>query len=305
LNKSLTIGVDIGGTRTKYGLVDTAFGKVLNSIILPTEKANSTAFLRQICYVIKELKNVAEKNDGQVEGIGFGIPGYINEQAVIETTYGFLTFMENYPLKSIIESEYNLPCLLDNDARTVSLGEALYGKGRNFSRVLTLTLGTGVGVGFVVNKKFNEPLPLAHMAGHIKITADGQLCYCGKTGCLESLVSSTGIINLAQKLNWQGDMAAEDIFDAALKFDKTAVKIIDKIVDYLHTGIHNYVNIYAADLIVLGGGIAKGLVPYLERIKGQSYLSPFPNYSFQLELSELQEEAGILGSAALFQSNKL
>lgn len=305
MHKTLTIGVDIGGTRTKYGLVDIDLGKVLNCIILPTEKANGNAFLQQISLAITELKKVAEKNDCTVEGIGFGIPGYINEQAVIETTYGFLTFMENYPLKNIIESEYNLPCSLDNDARTVSLGEALYGKGKNYNRVLTLTLGTGVGVGFVINKKFNESLPLAHMAGHIKITDDGELCYCGKTGCLESLVSSTGVISIAKKLNWKEDISIEHIFDAALKNEASAVKIIDTIVGYLHTGIHNYVNIYAADIIVLGGGIAKGLAPYLERIKGPSYLSPFPGYSFQLASSELQEEAGILGSAALFQTNKI
>jgi len=304
LSKSLTIGVDIGGTRTKYGLVDIALGKILDCIILPTEKENSIAFLQQTSNAITQLKKVADENNGNIEGIGFGIPGYINKEAIIETTYGFLTFMENYLLKAIIEKEYNLTCLLDNDARTISLGEALFGKGKNYSRVLTLTLGTGVGVGFVVNKQLNESLPLAHMAGHIKITDEGELCYCGKTGCLESLVSATGIIGLAKKLNWQRDLSAEFIFDAALKNETIAVKIIDTIINYLHIGIHNYVNIYAPDIIVLGGGIAKGLSPYLKRIKGQSYLSPFPNYSFQLQVSELNEEAGIVGSAALFKTNK-
>ena len=304
MSKSLTIGVDIGGTRTKYGLVDIALGKILDCIILPTEKENSIAFLQQTSNAITQLKKVADENNGNIEGIGFGIPGYINKEAIIETTYGFLTFMENYLLKAIIEKEYNLTCLLDNDARTISLGEALFGKGKNYSRVLTLTLGTGVGVGFVVNKQLNESLPLAHMAGHIKITDEGELCYCGKTGCLESLVSATGIIGLAKKLNWQRDLSAESIFDAALKNETIAVKIIDTIINYLHIGIHNYVNIYAPDIIVLGGGIAKGLSPYLKRIKGQSYLSPFPNYSFQLQVSELNEEAGIVGSAALFKTNK-
>jgi len=304
LKKAFIIGVDIGGTRTKYGLVDIALGKVLDCIILPTEKENSIAFLQQTSNAITQLKKVADENNGDIEGIGFGIPGYINKEAIIETTYGFLTFMENYPLKAIIEKEYKLTCLLDNDARTISLGEALFGKGKNHSRVLTLTLGTGVGVGFVVNKQLNESLPLAHMAGHIKITDEGELCYCGKTGCLESLVSSTGIISMAKKLNWNGVVSAESIFDAALKNEPIAVKIIDTIVGYLHTGIHNYVNIYAPDIIVLGGGIAKGLSPYLDRIKGQSYLSAFPGYSFQLKVSELNEEAGIVGSAALFKTNR-
>ena len=305
MSKSVAIGVDIGGTRTKYGLVDIAIGRVQKSIVLPTATANSKVFLQQIGTVIQLLKQYAQDNNCEVVGIGFGIPGYINELAIIETTYGFLSFMENYPLKAIVEKEYGLPCLLDNDARVVSLGEALYGKGKNYDRVLTLTLGTGVGFGFVVNKKFAETLPLAHMGGHIKITDEGEVCYCGKRGCLESLASATGIITLAKHYNWSGELSAVAIFEAALNKNTIAVTIVEKLIAYLHTGIHNYVNLFAPDVIVLGGGIAKGLAPYVEKIKGQSYLAPYPGYSFELQISELQEEAGILGSAALFQSSIL
>ena len=76
--------------------------------------------------------------------------------------------MEDFELKNIIEQRAALPCKLDNDARVVALGEALYGAGKNHDRVLVLTLGTGLGVGFIVNGKLNEPLPYAHMAGHMK-----------------------------------------------------------------------------------------------------------------------------------------
>lgn len=301
----LAIGVDIGGTRTKYGLVNTLTGEVIQSIVQPTEKKEAQIFLQQVDDVIRKFKTIATQFDCSVEGIGFGIPGFINEQNVIETTYGFLEFMENYPLKSIIENKYSLPCFLDNDARTVSLGEALYGKGKDFKRVLTLTLGTGVGFGFVVNGRFTERLPLAHMGGHIKITDDGEKCYCGKTGCLEALVSSTGIINLAKRNNFNETLSVETIFEAALKGHAEAAIVIDHVITYLHIGIHNYVNLFAPDMIVLGGGIAKGLAPYIDKVKGVNYLSPYPNYSFQLQISELEELAGMLGSAALIQIDKL
>lgn len=302
MNDALTIGVDIGGTRTKYGLVNTLTGDVLHSIVQPTEKKDAEIFLQQVTHVVKKFKTVAAKTGSDITGIGFGVPGFINEDGIVATTYGFLEFMERYPMKDIIERKFAIPCFLDNDARTVSLGEALYGKGKNYKRVLTLTLGTGVGFGFVVSGSFTEPLPFAHMGGHIKITDDDETCYCGKKGCLEALVSSTGILNLAKRHKFDGALTVENIFKAALAGNTNAVIVIDSVINYLHIAIHNYVNLFAPDIIVLGGGIAKGLAPYLNKIKGAGFLSPYPNYSFQLLISTLEEHAGMLGSAALFQS---
>lgn len=303
IHDRLTLGVDIGGTRTKYGLVNLATGELLKTVVHQTEKKNAEIFLIQVDEVVRKFKTDATKSGGTIEGIGFGIPGFINEKGIIETTYGFLAFMENYPLKTIIEDRYKVPCLLDNDARTVALGEALYGKGKNYNRVLTLTLGTGVGVGFVVNGRFTEPLPLAHMGGHMKITDKGDDCYCGKIGCLEALVSATGIMNLAIKNNFKRDLSVENIFDQALRRDPVATEVLNKVTTYLHTAIHNYSNLFAPDMIVLGGGIAKALSPYLKKIKGKDYLSPYPNYKFELTVSELEESAGMLGSAALFKNS--
>lgn len=306
MNNNLTIGVDIGGTRTKYGLIDINSGNVLHQIILPTEKHDAEAFLLQISHVINDCRAIAETKNTMLTGIGFGIPGFVTENGVVTTTYGFLDFMENYPLKETIEKQCQLPCLLDNDARIVSLGEALFGKGKNYKRVLTLTLGTGVGFGFVVNNQFTEPLPLAHMGGHIKITDDGEPCYCGKTGCLEALISASGILRIAEQTSKKSNnQSVEDIFFLASKGDANAISVIEKVIGYLHTAIHNYANLFAPDIIILGGGIAKGLKPWLQKIKGQNYLGPHPSYDFQLMVSELEELAGILGAAALFNSVKL
>jgi len=303
--KTFSIGVDIGGTRTKYGLVDECLGNVVQQVIFPTEKNDAHLFLKQVEGVINDFNDSVSPLQYDIGSIGFGIPGFINEENVIITTYGFLSFMENYPLKDIVEKKFNIPCLMDNDARTVGLGEALYGEGRNYKRVLTLTLGTGVGFGFVVNGKFTDPLPLSHMGGHMKILENGALCYCGKTGCLEALLSSTGIINLAKINHWNGQLSAEAIFEAAFHKDVIAVKVVDHFINCLQTGIYNYVNLFAPDMIVLGGGIAQSLHPYFDRIKSENYLLPYPGYSFELRISKLGELSGILGSAALFQLNKL
>jgi glucokinase len=202
----LTIGVDIGGTRTKYGLVNTLTGAVIHTVVQPTEKQDEVQFLKQVDTAIGEFKAVALQIGCSIKSIGFGVPGFVNEEGVVETTYGFLAFMESYPLRSIIEKQFGISCSLDNDARTVCLGEALYGKGKHYKRVLTLTLGTGVGFGLVVNGHFTDPLPVAHMGGDMKINDDGDACYCGKKGCLEALVSSTGILSLARHHNWNGSL---------------------------------------------------------------------------------------------------
>jgi glucokinase len=305
LSNTVTIGVDIGGTRTKYGLVNTATGEVVKSFIHPTVKTDADKFLQQTGNVINECKNYVAQTDKVINGIGFGIPGFTTKDGMVITTYGFLTFMENYPLKALVEKEFGLPCLLDNDARIVGLGEALYGKGKDYKRVLTLTLGTGLGLGFVVEKKFIDALPLAHMGGHLKVTDVEGNCYCGKVGCLEALVSSSGIIELAKKSNVKlNEITSESIFKSAANGNIEANEVLEKVCGYLHTGIHNYANLFAPDMVVLGGGVAQGLLPYLQRIKGKNYMGPYPAYDFKLVVSQLEAYAGMLGSAALFSEIK-
>ena len=303
MTTDLFIGVDIGGTRTKYGLVNIGAGEVLQNIVQPTEKKNGELFLQQIEKVINECKALATQQQSRLTGIGIGVPGFTTENGIVLTTYGFLEFMENYPLKELVEQAFSIRCLIENDARIVALGEAAYGKGKGYKRVLVLTLGTGVGFGFVVNGKFTDTVPLSHMGGNLTITDEGGECYCGKKGCLEALVSSTGIINLAKQHGFTGEPSAEAVFAAALLGSTEALAVVNRVIYYLHTAIHNYVNLFAPDIIVLGGGIAKGLRPYLEKIKGRMYMGPYPGYDFQLAVSELEELAGMLGSAALFQSS--
>lgn len=238
-------------------------------------------------------------------GIGIGVSSFVFEDGTVDSTYGFMDFMEDYPLSEIIEKAHNLPCKIDNDARLVALGEALYGKGKGYDRVLVLTLGTGLGIGFVVSQKLEGKLPFGHMAGHISITQNGEKCYCGKIGCLESLVSATGILNAAEKLNWHEKnpnslFTVESIFKASESGNYEANQIFEDFLKCLKIGISNYINLFAPDRIILGGGVAKGLKNYLPSLQETTQLTPFKNYKTSIEISELEENSGILGSAALF-----
>jgi glucokinase len=306
MNK-FVVGIDIGGTRTKIGLVDLKIGKVLDLKIVPTETVDDRLFLNHIVKTVANLKLIAAETKAEIAGIGFGIPGFVFENGVVDSTYGFLEFMEDYPLKEIIQNTIGLPCLLDNDARCIALGEALYGAGKNSKRILVLTLGTGLGFGFVTNDKFETTLPYAHMGGHISIGHTTFKCYCGKQGCLESLVSATGIIASAKRLGWETKfpdlpLKVETIFEAEQQGNTIAVQIVSDFIAQLKTGIHNYINLFAPDIIVIGGGVSKGMKPYLERLSGDDFLKPYKNYHVNIVLSELDEHSGILGAAALFNS---
>ena len=305
--KKLVIGIDIGGTRTKIGLVDLTLGKVLETVIYPTESKNVTNFEQKIGETIQYFQTKITENQ-IILGVGIGVSSFVFEDGTVDSTYGFMDFMEDYPLAEIIEKAYNLPCKIDNDARLVALGEALYGQGKGFERVLVLTLGTGLGLGFVGNQKLNEKLPFGHMGGHISITQNGEKCYCGKIGCLESFVSATGILKAAQKLNWHEKnlnlpFTVESIFYASESGNNEAKLIINDFLEYLKIGISNYINLYAPDRIILGGGVAKGLKIYLPILQEITQLGPYKTYKISIEISELEENSGILGSAALYNNS--
>ncbi len=299
------IGIDIGGTRTKIGLVDLGAGEVVETLISPTETNNARRFEQGIGDAIHDLKVKADELDVRVSGVGIGVSSFVFADGTVDSTYGFMEFMEDYPLANIIQNRHDLPCRIDNDARLVALGEALYGEGRGVDRVLVLTLGTGLGIGFVVNQQLDGKLPYGHMGGHMTITQNDIPCYCGKTGCLESLVSASGIIEAAKRLNWQeknpeGAFSVESLFASAEAGNALSVRILNDLISHLKAGIGNYINLFAPDTIILGGGVAKGLKPYLSRLQEDIFLGPYKRYETRIVLSKLEEHAGILGSAALF-----
>jgi glucokinase len=303
--KKLAIGIDIGGTRTKLGLVDLEKGEVLEMLISPTETKDSDRFLEIINSGIDQLKMVAQKEHSPILGVGFGVTGFVFEDGMVDSTYGFLEFMEDYPLSKYIEKYSSLPCRADNDARVVALGEALYGIGKGQNRVLVLTLGTGLGLGFIANSAFETSLPYAHMGGHIIVGHTDFSCYCGKRGCLESLVSATGIVEAAKRLGWEQkypnqELNVQTIFEAEQEGNEGAKEIVDQFLKYLKIGIDNYINLFAPDMIIIGGGVSKGMKPYLSQLTQIDFLPPYKNYNVKIALSELDEHSGILGSAALF-----
>lgn len=303
--KTYAIGIDIGGTRTKIGLVELATGEVQSMGITPTKTSDGAVFMGHLGDVIHRFKEQVATEQAMLIGVGIGVPGFVFSDGRVDSTYGFLSFMEDYPLGTYLQQQTELPCRLDNDARVVALGEATYGQGKGTSRVLVLTLGTGLGVGFTSGGKLDGSLPFEHMGGHMTVATDDFVCYCGKTGCLESLVSAAGIGRLATRFGWAQTFpnvppTAEAVFAHRQLGNPTAVAVVQAYMGYLRTGIDNYINLYAPDLIVLAGGIANGLENDTGTLQTPAVLRPYKAYRTRIVTSALKEQAGILGGAALF-----
>lgn len=306
------IGVDVGGTRTKTGLVDISDGVVVGAEITPTIRDGSDQFLDALESTCKRLLAKAGIDTGQLAGVGIGVPGFV-DQGIVDSVWDFMPFMEDYPLAQLVEERLSVPCRVDNDARIVALGEARYGAAIAGRRSITLTLGTGLGFAMVIDGALSQTAPVDHMAGHIKIRNTAARCYCGQTGCLEMLVAAPGLVGaMNSTIEQKGTVSAEDtgawtaekIFAAAVRGHIPASEVVEQFLNDLATGINNFIFLFAPDIIVLGGGLAMGLEPYLSRLESKIFAAPYKSYRVELVPAILMEHGGILGSAALCFSHE-
>jgi glucokinase len=224
------------------------------------------------------------------------------------------------PLKKIIEREFRKKVILDNDANAAAIGEAKFGAGRGISNFIYLTISTGIGGGLILDGKlFSGTIGGAGEVGHMVIKAGGPKCGCGRTGCLESLSSGSAMERRARELKKghskskiyklakmnNGKISAKTIQQAAALGDRLARNILNESAYYLGVGLANLINIFAPDMICLGGGVMKTGNRFLKPVKKTAKalaLSPARNH-VKIARAKLKEDIGVLGAAALCMSN--
>ncbi len=301
------IGADIGGTRIKTGLVELHSNRIMGVRVIPTAGENEEMLLNCLQKEIQELTEDSGISRNELSGIGISIGSYIfPESGIVDSMCGFMGISDRYPLKEVLEKRLDLPCKIENDARLIGYAESMFGAAKGYERALTLTLGTGVGVGFVVNQEFPDKDACIHLSGHIKVrefgkesALDSERCYCSVEGCLESTCSGTALQKMGRQI-FGGDITNAELFQMAGDGERKALKLIEKYLDYLAIGLNQYIYVFAPDVIVLGGGVSKGLKPYLSYIGSRVKASIRSGYTTEIKLSELNENSGILGAASLF-----
>ena len=304
------IGIDVGGTSTK-GAVVTDSGECLMRHERATDKQAGT---KGILAVIEALLEQATSEGVGVEAVGVGAAGFIDAER------GAVTFSPNLvyddpEIGTAVTSRVDLPCFVDNDANAAAWGEFRLGGAKGAAHLVFVTLGTGIGSGFVVDGSLVRGARGAGAElGHTVVDTDGPQCPCGLRGCLEQLASGTAIARLAREALEAGRDTSiasfvapggrpdgEDVARAAREYDEVARSILRQTGSALGVGLSNVVNLFDPQVIVLGGSVVRAGEAYLgpARDRLAAMLTAQRRRPVRLDVSTLGADAGILGAALL------
>jgi glucokinase len=316
------VGVDLGGTTTKLAFINLN-GEILHKWEIPTDNSNEGQNItRNIASAIEQKLIDLKEQKSKLIGIGMGAPGPIDYETGIVLNVVNLGWKDNFPLQESLHSLTALPVAIENDANCAALGEMWNGAGKGADDIVCVTLGTGVGGGVIANGNIVRGINgAAGEIGHItSIPFGGAPCNCGKSGCLETIASATGIVRLAKaelsKADAKGTLAliyakngmvsAKDVFDCARNGDELAKKIVDEVAFHLGFVLANISNTLNPEKIVLGGGVSRAGDILLDPVKMNFSMFAFSAVrdSTNLALATLGNDAGVIGAAWLIK-NKL
>jgi len=306
------IGIDIGGTNTSFAFVDES-GKIDSVGNIKTgDYSTIENFVEALSAGINKVLNDSDLSF-ELAGIGIGAPNGNFYEGTIEDAPN-LPWNGVIPLADMMYEQFKVPSILTNDANAAAMGEMLYGAAREMNDFFEVTLGTGLGSGFVADGKLIYGYHgLGGELGHTIIEKDGRLCNCGRKGCFEQYASVTGFMKTAADLieknpksslatEISGKLSAEKVTNHAQKGDPTALKVFDITADKLAFGISNAVAITDPEAVILFGGLANAGDLLLRPAKKylQKYLhSPYQGRT-KLLLSALSNyNAAVLGASAL------
>ena len=309
------VGIDVGGQTTKLGVVD-ARGTVLAQTVIRTDTyTDIEPYIAELAEALNKV--IADAGvEGKVKGIGVGAPNGNYYTGTIENavnlSWGGTKTIEFAKLLS--EAMNGLPVALTNDANAAAVGEMTYGAARGMKNFIMITLGTGVGSGIVINGDVVYGHDgFAGELGHVAaVRNNGRTCNCGKTGCLETYASATGVARTAREwlemsdepsvLRGLDSIASKDVYDAAKEGDKLALKIFEFTGKMLGRSFADFIAFSSPEAIVLFGGLARAKEFLTEPIEDAMNANVLPLWRNKVKLvySQLKEsDAAILGASAL------
>lgn len=315
--KNYAIGIDMGGTGTKFGLVN-GEGQVLRSSSIPTQQYPEISdFCDTLCHQLKQLMADEGISIENIVGIGCGAPDGNYYSGCIEYATN-LPWKGVVPLAKLISERMGVKCTVTNDANAAAQGEMIYGAARGMKNFIVITLGTGVGSGIVIDGKLLYGHDgFAGELGHCKIdhSGNGRLCGCGQRGCLETYTSATGVTRTAKEMITSTAQAtilrdlpdidhitSKDVFDAAEKGDIVSKQIFDYTGRLLGTKRADYVHAFSQEAIILFGGLTKAGHWIMDPIRDamEQNLLPLWKGKIPVSVSALKDsDAAILGAASL------
>ena len=309
------IGVDVGGMSVKAGVVDKD-GRIIAKETCETHPERH--FSEVICDVANLCKAVATKagiTTEEIAGVGIGVPGTVNGKLGVVTYSGNLNFVKVKFLEEF-RKNFDVPAFIGNDANCAALGETRFGSGGGKKNAFLVTLGTGVGSGFIIDDKIYEGNNgEGAEGGHICIKMGGEKCTCGERGCWEAYASATALVRQTERaikrhpeslmndiVKEMGRVSGRTAFIAYNRGDKTATRVVKNYVNYVARGIICLVNVFRPEIVMVGGGVSHEGDYFVKMIEDVVKVHSFGgsnNVCPPVVRASLGNDAGIIGAAAL------
>ncbi len=310
------LGIDLGGTNIVAGVVDENYEIVGMGKVKTNLPRSADDIADDMANAAREAIINAGLNLEDIEAIGIGTPGV----AVAKTgtvVYSCNLGFYNVELGTMMRDRLGKEVYIENDANAAAYGEYIAGAGRGTENFIAITLGTGVGGGIIINGKiYSGSNSAGGELGHTVISADGEICGCGRNGCWEAYASATALIRQTKQAMirypesnmWElcdGDIEKVNgitAFNAMRNGDIAGKMVVDRYIEYVAIGIANMINIFQPDVICIGGGISKEgdnlTVPVRNFVEGENYARNMKNKT-AIKTAALGNDAGIIGAAFL------
>ncbi|EJD8481037.1 ROK family glucokinase [Staphylococcus pseudintermedius] len=320
MNKQLILAADIGGTTCKLGIFDTSLTQISKwSIETDISDPTGEVLLKQIydAFVHEMERNHYDMNE--VVGMGIGVPGPVKFESGVVNGAVNLNWPQPVNVSEIMQQFVSFPVYVDNDANVAALGEKHNGAGKDADDVVAITLGTGLGGGIIANGEIvHGHNGSGAELGHFRVDHDQRFkCNCGKSGCIETVASATGVMNLVYfyypKLTFKSSIlplikehkvTAKAVFDAAKAGDQFCIFITERVAQYV-AYLASIISVTTnPKYIILGGGMSDAGDILIENIKTEYYHLAFTPSQQGTEIvrAELGNDAGIVGAAGLIKT---
>ncbi len=302
-------------------VLGTPSGKILARRVISTRTGSQTrACLEEMAENLQGLIKDSGIKKKQILGVGVGLPGPVDTQKGIVPRSPHLGGWKGFPLRKWLSKKIGLPVFMANDANAAAVGERIFGVGRKFQDFIYMTISTGIGGGVIVGGRLVEGASfVAGEVGHMTIVPEGNICKCGKLGCLEAYASGTAIASFVEKEIKKGRatsipdfvpkghrVTAQYVGVAAKKGDPLALKAYQRAGFYLGIGISNLLNIFNPQLIILGGGVLKSAPRnFWQSMRQNTKCEAWPQAfrAVKIVRTQLGDLVGDLGTLALVFEN--
>jgi glucokinase len=312
---TLTIGVDVGGTKVAAGVVDD-HGRILEKVRRPTPSTSPHETAR----VIAEVVDILKARFGEVEAVGLGAAGFVDESRSTVLFAPNLAWRDE-PIKKKVEGVVGLPVVVENDANATAWGEAKFGAGRGEDHMVLITLGTGIGGGLILGGElYRGRFGIGAEFGHYRVVPDGRRCGCGNRGCWEQYASGNALVAEARELarvspalagrllelgGSPEGISGPEITEAAREGDSAALECFRSVARWVGQGLADLAAILDPGAFVIGGGLSEAGDLLLEpaRAAFENALTGRGHRPFaDIRIAELGPDAGIVGAADLARS---